>query len=312
MVPDRNGTLSDVVLGCKDLADYEKKSPYFGALIGRVGNRIAKGTFTVDGATYHVPINNGPNSLHGGLIGYDKRVWDAEPTDSPTGPSLKLSLVDPDGDQGYPGTVHASVTYTLTPENTLRIQYVATSDKATPINLTNHTYFNLKDAGKTDVLGHEVRLFADHYLPVDDTLIPTGEVATVHGTPIDFTQPKPIGRDLQAMGGTPVGYDHCVVIDHADGTLREAAQVYEPTTGRLVSVYTTQPGLQFYTGNFLDGTVVGKGGFPYQQHASFCLETQHYPDSVNHPSFPDSLLRPGQTYQQTTEYRFTAPATKPW
>ncbi len=308
-VPDRAGTPGDVALGYDTVAAYEADSPYFGATIGRVGNRIAKGTFTIDGRTYRVPTNNGPNALHGGAVGYDKRVWTAEPA----GSSLKLTLTDPDGEQGFPGTVQATVVFTWVPGPTLRIEYAATTDRATPINLTNHSYWNLKDAGASQVTEHQMRVPAEGYLPVDGELIPTGVVAPVAGTPIDFRKPKPIGQDLQAMGGTPVGYDHCLVLaDQPTRPLAEAATVYEPTTGRTMAVWTTEPGVQFYTGNFLDGHQVGRGGVTYQQHAAFCLETQGYPDAVNQPAFPNTVLRPGQTYRTTTEYRFTASGKAPW
>ena len=308
-VPDKAGQLGDVALGYDSLAAYEADSPYFGATIGRVANRIAKGTFTLDGHTYHVPCNNGPNALHGGTIGYDKRVWTADAT----GSSLRLTLTDPDGDMGFPGTVHATVVFTWVAGPTLRIEYAATTDKATPINLTNHSYWNLKDAGASRVTEHQLRVAADGFLPVDAELIPTGQVAPLAGTPIDFRAAKPIGRDLRAMGGQPVGYDHCLVLsDRPSRPLTEAATVYEPTTGRVMSVWTTDPGVQFYTGNFLDGHHAGRGGVRYQQHAAFCLETQGYPDAINQPTFPSTVLRPGQTYRTTTEYRFTASAKAPW
>ena len=309
-VPDQTGTLGDVALGYDDLASYEADSPYFGALIGRVGNRIGKGTFTVDGTTCHVPCNNGPNALHGGTVGYDKRIWTAEPA----GPaSLRLSLLDPDGDMGFPGTVSVTVVYTFTPQHTLRIEYAATTDKPTPINLTNHSYWNLKDAGASPITGHELRAAAEAFVPVDDTLIPTGRLAPVAGTPIDFREPKPMGRDLLAMGGTPPGYDHCLVLsDRPTRPLAEAATVYEPTTGRTMAVWTTEPGVQFYSGNFLDGHHAGRGGVRYAQHTAFCLETEGYPDAVNQPAFPTTVLRPGQAYQTVTEYRFTAADVAPW
>lgn len=298
-VRDAKGELGNVVLGFDSVEPYETKSPYFGALIGRVGNRIAGGKFTLDGKEYSLPINNGPNSLHGGLKGYDKRVWTVAATSDN---SLTLTLVDEDGTEGYPGTVSATVVYTLTDEDVLRIEYSATTDAPTPINLTNHTYFNLKDAGQTDALGHVVQFEADQYTPVDETLIPTGEIAPVAGTPIDFTSPKPIGQDIEAMGG----YDHNVVLRNASGALALAVTVTEPTTGRKMETWTTEPGCQFYSGNFLDGTLQGTGGATYGRHHAFCLETQHFPDSVNHDNFPSTILRPGETYRSTTEYRFTA------
>jgi aldose 1-epimerase len=310
MMPDRNGNLGDVVLGFDNLQQYETRSPYFGALVGRTCNRIAKGMFSIDGTRYCTPVNNGPNSLHGGFKGYDKRVWAAEPGMTPDGPSLRLTLTDPDGEEGFPGTVKVTVIYSLTSDsdtggNGLKIQYYATTDKPTPINLTNHSYFNLKDGGASDVLGHVLTVYGDYYTPVDSTLIPTGEIAPVKGTPIDFTSPKPIGQDLMAMGGKPAGYDHNIVLRSQDGSLAHAATVLEPTTGRVLDVWTTQPGVQLYTSNFLDGSVKGKGGLAYQSHSAFCLETQHYPDSVNQPKFPNSMLHPGETYREITEFLFT-------
>ena len=311
-VPDRHGQPGDVVLGYDEVLKYEADSPYFGAIIGRVGNRIGRGRFTLDGDAFQVPPNNGPNALHGGPVGYDKRVWTATPTAS----ALKLTLTDPDGDQGFPGTVLATVVYTWIAEagqHTLRIEYAAVTDKPTPINLTNHTYWNLRDAGASPITDHVLHSPAAAYLPVDREMIPTGQVTAVAGTAIDFRAPKPIGRDLLGMGGDPVGYDHCLVLaDTPTRPLAEAAAVYEPTTGRLMTVWTTEPGLQFYSGNFLNGKNVGRGGVAYQQHSAFCLETEGYPDAVNRPAFPNSILRPGQTYRSLTEYRFTAPGESPW
>ena len=308
-VPDQAGRVGDVALGYDDVAKYEADSPYFGATIGRVGNRIAGGRFTLDGKAYQVPTNNGPNALHGGAVGYDKRVWSAHPTSS----ALKLTLTDPDGEQGFPGTVLATVVFTWTADHILRIEYAATTDQPTPINLTNHSYWNLKDAGASSIGEHVLRCPAGAYLPVDAGMIPTGEVTPVAGTPIDFRSAKPIGRDLRAMGGEPVGYDHCLVLsDQPQRPLAEAATVYEPTTGRVMSVWTTEPGVQFYSGNFLNGGQVGRGGVAYQQHTAFCLESEGYPDAVNRPSFPSTVLRPGQTYRTTTEYRFSAPGQSPW
>lgn len=309
MVPDKHGKLGDVVLGFDNIGQYQWQSPYFGAIVGRVGNRIARGTFTIEGVTYHVPINNGVNCLHGGLRGYDKRVWHADGVESADGPAVRFTLTDPDGAEGFPGKVEVSVIYTMTEKNALRIEYVATSDRWTPINLTNHCYFNLKDAGATDILGHELKFYGDHYLPVDDTQIPTGQVAPVAGTPFDFTQPKAIGKDIAAVPG---GYDHNMCLANTTGEFADAVDVYEPTTGRLMQVWTTEPGVQFYSGNFLDGSIKGKYGDVYHQHAALALECQHYPDSINHPDFPKSTLGPGQVYHQLTEYRFSAPAQRPW
>lgn len=303
IVPDEHDHLADVVLGFDNLKQYETQSPYFGAIIGRVANRIAHGTFTLDGQTYHIPINDGPNALHGGKRGYDKRIWSAQPQMTPDGPSLHLSLVDPDGSEGFPGTVHVGVVYTFTNEKTLRIEYTATTDKPTPINLTNHSYFNLKDDGRTNVLGHVLQINADHYTPTNASLIPTGEIADVKNTPFDFTTPKPIGKDISAVGGDPSGYDQNFVLNNPGG-MRQAAIVFEPTTGRLMTVNTTQPGIQFYTGNFLDGSIKGKDGIVYHPHSAFCLETQDFPDAINQPNFPTCVLKPGQTYHQVTEYIF--------
>lgn len=311
-VPDRAGNLGDVVLGFDNLKQYEDQSPYFGAIVGRVANRIARGIFFIDKTRYAVPVNNGPNHLHGGFKGYDKRLWKADTAMTANGPSVRFTLTDPDGTEGYPGTVKVTVIYSLSGDNTLEIQYYATADKPTPINLSNHSYFNLKDAGKSSIAGHLMKVYGDHYTPVDDTLIPTGEIAPVKGTPIDFTGPKPIGRDLYSMGGNPIGYDHNLVLNSQDGSFAKAVEVYEPDSGRLLEVWTTEPGLQFYSGNFLDGSVKGRGDVSYQQHSAFALETQHYPDSINHPNFPDTVLRPGAVYRQITEYRFSAPGQQPW
>jgi aldose 1-epimerase len=311
LVPDKTGKLGDVVLGFDSIAGYQKDSPYFGTIAGRVANRIAKGTFTVDGVTYHVAINNGPNSLHGGLVGYDKRIWNAAITPVKDGQAVTFTLVDPDGTENYPGTVNVAVKYTLTDSNTLRIDYTATTDKATPINLTNHTYWNLKDAGVSDIGAHILQVNADAYTPVDDVQIPTGEIAPVKGTPIDFTSPKPIGKDIEAMSGDPAGYDHNLVLRSQNGTLAEALKVYEPTTGRVMEMWTTEPGVQFYTANFLAGKFAGKGGVVYQKHSALCFEAQDFPDAINHPNFPSCILRPGETYHQTTEYRFSTSTTPP-
>ena len=305
-MPDKAGKIGDVLLGYDSAADYlAHNSPHFGSLCGRVANRVAKGTFTVDGNTYHVPINNGPNSLHGGKVGYDARLWTAQPGGGNGGPSVTLKLTDPDGEQGYPGTVQATVVYTLTDTGILRIQYTATTDKPTPINLTSHGYWNLKDGGASPILDEVAVWHADKYLPVDDVQIPTGVLADVAGTPFDFRTAKPIGRDLAATGGDPAGYDHCMVVDGPAGTLRPAVTVTDPTTGRVLEVATDQPGMQFYTGNFLDGSMTGRGNTAYAIHNAFAVEAQDFPDAVNHPSFPNSVLRPGQTYHQTTEYRFS-------
>ncbi len=301
IVPDRKGTPGDVILGFTTLEQYEADQPYLGAIVGRVGNRIAKGRFRLDGIEYKLATNNGPNHLHGGLRGFDKAVWEAKPVASPEGPSIQFSYVSVDGEEGYPGNLSCKVVYTLTDDNELKIDYTATTDKSTPINLTNHAYFNLAGPGSGDVLGHELMLAAQHYTPVDDALIPTGEIAPVKNTPMDFTKPARIGARINKVQG---GYDHNYVLDSGGSkTPVLAARVREPKTGRVMEVLTTQPGIQFYTGNFLDGKLSGIGG-AYKKHYGFCLETQHFPDSVNHPNFPSVILAPGQTYRETTVYRF--------
>jgi aldose 1-epimerase len=308
-VPDRKGAFDDVVLGYDSLAGYLRSSPYFGAIVGRYGNRIAHGTFTIDGESYHLDTNNGPNALHGGVKGFDKVVWHAESIKQDSTVGVLLTHTSPDGDQGYPGTVQARVSYALTPDNKLIVSYHATTDKATPINLTQHSYFNLAGAGKGDILGHVVMINADRFTPVDSTLIPTGELAPVAGTPMDFRTPTAIGAriaqpdpQLKNAGG----YDHNFVLNRNGDTLSLAARVVEPTTGRVLTVTTTQPGVQFYTGNFLDGTITGKDGHVYLRRYGFCLETQHFPDSPNHSTFPTTILRPGQEYQSQTVFRFSA------
>ncbi|RYY14701.1 MAG: galactose mutarotase, partial [Cytophagaceae bacterium] len=307
LVPDQAGQLGDVVLGFDSLNGYRseaflKANTYFGALIGRYGNRIAKGRFALDGQAYQLPINNAPNSLHGGTAGFDKRVWTATPGTSADGPTLTLGYQSPDGEEGYPGTLQVTVVYTLTHANALRIEYTATTDQPTVLNLTNHSYFNLSAGQVKDVLNHEVQLLADRFTPVDSTAIPTGELAPVAGTPFDFTTAHAIG---QRLGQVPGGYDHnWVLADHPRPAPALAATVHEPTSGRTLAVYTDQPGVQFYTGNFLDGTLTGQGGTVYGPNAGFCLETQHFPDSPNQPSFPSTVLRPGETFRSVTEYRF--------
>ncbi len=302
--PDRDGKLGNVVLGFDNLEQYAKGHPFFGAIAGRVANRIAKGKFTLDGKEYTLAVNNGPNSLHGGLKGFDKVVWKAEPVAATDGVSLKLTYLSRDGEEGYPGNLSVTVVYTLTEQNELRIDYTATTDQATPVNLTNHSYFNL--AGSGSILNHELVLMADRYTPTDDTLIPTGELASVKGTPVDFTKPAAIGSRFDQLTATPKGYDHNFVLNSGGKSLALAARVHDPKSGRVMEVWTTEPGVQFYTGNFLDGSRTGLGGVVYAQHHGFCLETQHFPDSVNHPNFPSSILRPGQTLKSTTTHKFSA------
>jgi aldose 1-epimerase len=303
-VPDRDGNLADVILGFDSLEGYLGDHPYFGAVVGRYGNRIASGKFTLDGQEYTLATNNGANSLHGGNRGFDKVLW----TGGMEGDRLTLTYVSPDGEEGYPGTLTATVIYSLTEDNALQIDYEATSDQPTVVNLTNHAYFNLADAGASTILDHQMMLNADAFTPVDEGLIPTGEIRPVEGTPFDFREPTAIGARIDAddeqirFGG---GYDHNFVLNRTTEGLALAARVYEPTTGREMEVVTTEPGVQFYTGNFLDGTITGKGGVIYQHRSGFCLETQHYPDSPNQTDFPSTVLRPGATYQSTTLYRFS-------
>ncbi|MBL8889924.1 MAG: galactose mutarotase [Planctomycetaceae bacterium] len=316
VVPDREGKLGDIALGYNDVSGYINAvdKPYFGAIVGRYGNRIAGGKFSIDGKEYKLAVNNGPNALHGGVIGFDKVVWDAETKVDQAGQHVVLKYLAKDREEGYPGNLQVQVTYTLTEKNQLVVDYLATTDKATPVNLTQHTYFNLKGEGQGDILGHELTLHASHYTPVDETLIPTGEIAPVAGTPFDFRKPKAIGRDINAddeqlrFGG---GFDHNWVLNEASskpgsGDMRFAAEVYEPTTGRVLTIHTTEPGIQFYCGNFLDGRLQGKSGQAYVHRGGFCLETQHYPDSPNQPNFPSTILKPGQTYKTQTVFGFSS------
>jgi aldose 1-epimerase len=303
VTPDRKGNPGDIVLGFDTIDLYLKDSPYFGAVVGRYGNRIAKGRFTVDGRVYTLATNNGPNHLHGGLKGFDKVVWKAEPLTGRTG--ITLSRRSPDGEEGYPGNLDVRITYELTDRDELVVDYHATTDKATPVNLTQHTYFNLAGAG--DILGHRLMIEADRYTPVDSTLIPTGELAPVQGTPFDFRTPTTIGArigqsDEQLKNGG--GYDHNWVLNRKGSGLQLAARVVEPQTGRTLEVSTTEPGLQFYSGNFLDGTITGKRGRVYQRRNGLCLETQHYPDSPNQSKFPSTILSPGAVYASKTVFRF--------
>jgi aldose 1-epimerase len=302
LAPDRNGKLEDVVLGFDKFTSYLHVKTYFGATIGRYANRIANGQFTMVKSVYQLARNNGPNALHGGLRGFDKRMWKSEPVESDI-PALRFSRLSPDGEEGYPGNLFVSVTFSLNDDNELHISYEATTDKETIINLTNHSYFNL--AGGGTIMNHILTLHADSFTPVDATLIPTGEIKSVSGTPWDFLNPTPIGLHLKETGGNPIGYDHNYVLKKgffSDWAL--AAEVEDPGSGRTLSVWTDQPGIQFYSGNFLDGTITGSGGKVYDQYTGFALETQHYPDSPNHPNFPSTLLKPGDTYKTSTVYAF--------
>ena len=303
-VPDRTGKVDDIVLGFDSLDGYLKNDPFFGAIIGRYGNRIGKAQFTLDRQTYKLASNNGPNHLHGGNRGFDKVLWTAEPVAGSN--AIAFTRTSPDGEEGYPGNLRVRVTYTLTDNNELVVEYRATTDKATPVNLTQHSYFNLAGQASGDILGHQLMLNADRYTPVDDTLIPTGELAPVASTPFDFRQPAAIGARInndhpQLKAGK--GYDHNWVLNPGTG-LRLAARVSEPKTGRTLEVSTTEPGIQFYAGNFLDGTLTGKGGAVYKHRTGFCLETQHYPDSPNKPKFPSTTLRPGGEYRTRTVFTF--------
>ncbi len=309
--PDRAGRTADVVLGLGTLAEYERGNPYFGAVVGRFGNRIANGRFALDGREYQLATNNHPAgipcALHGGLKGFDKAVWKAEPLAGEHGQGLRLTHLSTDGDEGYPGNLLVHVTYWLSPDGQWRIDYHATSDRATPVNLTQHTFFNLRGEGTGDILGHEVTIHADRFTPVGADLIPTGELRPLSGSPLDFRTPHLVGErveteDEQLRFGR--GYDHNFVLNAQDGRLALAARVREPESGRVLEVLTTEPGLQFYCGNFLDGTTTGKKGAPHGFRTGLCLETQHYPDSPNQPSFPCSVLRPGQELRSTTVYRF--------
>ena len=311
--PDRTGKSADIVLGYHTLADYIKSTPYFGAIVGRYGNRIAQGKFTLDGKQQSLATNNSPGgmpcALHGGLKGFDKVVWQGEGVTQAGAQGVRFRYVSKDGEEGYPGTLTLTVTYWLSDNNEWRVDYVATTDKATPINVTQHSYFNLKGEGNGDILGHELTFKASKFTPVNAGLIPTGELRAVKGTPFDFSTAHAIGERVNStdeqmkFGG---GYDHNWVLDNQGGSLALAAVVHEPTTGRTMEVLTTEPGLQFYCGNFLDGKLTGKSGRPYEFRNGFCLETQHYPDSPNQPSFPSTILRPGQTLKSTTVFRFGA------
>ncbi len=305
-VPDKDGKMADVVLGCPDLKTYEAGHPFFGAITGRVANRIANAKFTLDGHEYKLAANNGTHSLHGGKKGFDKHLWHAEAVDAKHGAAVRLTRTSADGEEGYPGNLKVAVTYTLTDKDELRIDYEATTDKATPVNLTNHSYFNLAGHASGTVLDQEMMIAAEKYTPGSDTLVPTGKIEPVKGTPFDFTKPTVIGARFKELKGEPSGYDLNYVLD-AHGKLTElAARARDPKSGRVMEMYTTEPGVQFYTSNFLDGKQKAKGGGTYPQHAAFCLEAQHYPDSVHHENFPSIVLKPGDTYRQTTIYKFSA------
>ena len=306
--PDRSGKFADVVLGFDTFDAYLNNTPFFGALVGRYGNRIAKARFTLDGHEYHLAANDNGNTLHGGLKGFDKRLWNAKDVSTKEVPALELTYLSKDGEEGFPGNLSVTVTYSLTPKNELKIDYAATTDKDTVLNLTNHSYFNLAGQGEGDILSHLMMINGDRFTPVDATLIPTGELKSVAGTPLDFRKPTAIGAridadDQQIKFGR--GYDHNFVLNRKGGELILAARVTEPSSGRVLEVLTTQPGLQFYTGNFLDGTIHGKVGKVYPRRSAFCMETQRFPDSPNQPRFPTTVLKPGKHFQSTTVFRFS-------
>jgi len=306
-VPDRKGQLGDIVLGHETLEGYIPNPPYLGAIVGRYANRIAGGTFTLDGKVYNLPKNDGPNTLHGGVEKtFNRVVWDGEVLKGKTG--VAFTYLSKDGEEGFPGNVKVKVTYTLTDANELVIDYEATTDKATPINLSQHSYFNLAGEGTSDILNHEIMINADRFTPVDKNLIPTGELRPVKGTPFDFTTSTKVGARIEDTYDQMVlghGYDHNWVLNRKGDGLVLAARVYEPTSGRVLEVSTTQPGVQFYTGNFLDGTVTGKQGHVYKRRYGLCLETQHFPDSPNHPDFPSTILKPGETFKSKTVFKFS-------
>jgi aldose 1-epimerase len=308
-VPDRQGQVGDVVLGFDSVGGYVDNKSYFGAIIGRYGNRIGHAQFTLDGKTYKLAKNNGENTLHGGIKGFNKAVWAAKEIPAEGGQALELSYLSKDGEEGFPGNLQVRVIYTLTDSNELKVEYFATTDKKTVVNLTNHSYFNLAGPGSGDILGHILTMEADQFTPVDSGLIPTGELRDVSGTPFDFRTPTPIGARIQSddeqikLGG---GYDHNFVLRRKPGApISLGARVVEPKTGRIMEVWTTEPGVQFYTGNFLDGSAHGKGGIAYTKRSAFCLETQHFPDSPNQPKFPSVVLNPGERYHTTTIYKFS-------
>lgn len=305
-VPDNQGEFKDVVLGFNTLQGYLDGHPYFGATTGRYANRIANGKFTLEGVEYTLATNNGPNHLHGGIQGLDKRVWSAAIAKSSLGHAVKFFYLSPDGEEGYPGNLEIEVTYTLTDRDELHIDYKAATDKTTIVNLTNHSYFNLGGEGSGSILDHILQIRANHYTPVDATSIPTGEIASVNGTALDFRNPTAIGARIAQVGGDPVGYDHNYVLYKEEhGKLTLAASLKDPDSGRVMKVFTTEPGIQLYTGNYLDGSLVGKSGVAYQQHHALCLETQHFPDSPNNPDFPSVVLNPGEVYKHSTVHLFS-------
>lgn len=301
-VPDRDGKKADVVLGFDTLDAYLAGHPYFGCIVGRCANRIAGGKFAIDGKSYQLATNNGPNHLHGGVKGFDKYLWDSSAKDTPEGPSVTLTRTSPDGEEGYPGTVRATVTYTLTDANELKVEMTAVTDKPTIVNLAHHGYWNLAGHASGDILGHALQINADAFTPTDDTLIPFGTTPPVEGTPFDFRRGMKVGDDIDVVPG---GYDVNFCINGKMGELRWAARLADPKSGRQMEILTTEPGLQFYSGNFLDGTVKGKGGAVYRQHQGLCLETQRYPDSINRPAWPTVILRPGQEYRHLMVHKFT-------
>ena len=309
--PDRDGNQDDIVLGFDSLSSYQTQSPYFGAVVGRYGNRIANGSFSLDGETYTLAKNNGDNHLHGGLVGFDKVLWEANPFSMGSEHGIVMTYTSPDGEEGYPGTLEAKVTYLLTTDNRLIVSYQASTDKATPVNLTQHSYFNLAGPGSDSILDHELMIAADHFTPIDAGFIPTGEIQSVEGTPFDFKTPTAIGSRINDADGqlkNGLGYDHNFVLSDVSSGLKMAARVYERTSGRILEISTNEPGVQFYAGNFLDGTLTGKGGHVYPYRSGFCLETQHFPDSPNQPSFPTTILQPGELYATQTVFKFSTDA----
>ncbi|MFW6140377.1 MAG: aldose epimerase family protein [Acidobacteriota bacterium] len=302
IVPDKNGELTDITLGYDNLEGYLKETPYFGATVGRYANRIKNGKFTLNGVEYQLTKNDNDNHLHGGIKGFDKKIWNAESFEKEDSVGISLSYLNPDGEEGYPGNLSCTVIYTLTKNNELKIDYEAQTDKATPVNLTHHSYFNLEGQGSSDILDHILYLNAEKYTPVDSELMPTGEILPVKGTPFDFTSPRAVGERIDKVPG---GYDHNFVLNGKKGTLKLAARVTEPHKGRVMEIHTTDPGIQFYSGNFLDGSITGKSGNTYEKHYGFCLELQRFPDSPNQPVFPSTILEPGEKYTKMTIFRFS-------